>query len=74
MTGYHYADLLSLRLTCPDPQCGQSFQKSIAQLASREAVACPRCSKPVDLAGHRVALDKLAELAAALERQTSPAA
>ena len=71
MSSPRYADLLSLRLTCSDPQCGQSFQKSLAQLAERKAVACPRCSKPVALDGHRPAIDKLMELAAALEQQPS---
>jgi peptide subunit release factor 1 (eRF1) len=71
MSGYRYADLLSLRLTCSDPQCGQSFQKSLAQLAAKSAVPCPRCSRPVDLGGHRPAIEKLVELAVALERQAS---
>jgi hypothetical protein len=71
MSGYRYADLLSLRLTCSDPQCGQSFQRSLAQLAALRAVPCPRCGKPVDLGGHRPAIEKLVDLAAALERQPS---
>lgn len=73
MTSHRYAELLSLRLTCPDPQCGQSFQKSIAQLAGGDVVACPRCSKAVDLGVHRAAIDELAALAAALEQRASPA-
>jgi hypothetical protein len=71
MSRYRYADLLSLRLTCSDPQCGQSFQRSLTQLAARSAVPCPRCSKPVDLAGHRPAIEKLIDLAATLEQQPS---
>jgi peptide subunit release factor 1 (eRF1) len=71
MSEPRYADLLSLRLTCSDPQCGQSFQKSIAQLASRGAVPCPRCNKPVDLDAHRAVIDRLVEMVAALERPAS---
>jgi hypothetical protein len=71
MSGPRYGDLLSLRLTCSDPQCGQSFQKTIAQLAGRNAVSCPRCSKPVGLDGQRQAIDRLVELTAALEQEPS---
>jgi hypothetical protein len=72
MNNHRYADLLSLRLTCSDPQCGQSFQKSLGQLSGRRAIACPRCSKAVDLAAHRPAIDRLVELAVELEQRPSP--
>ena len=72
MTGPRYAELLSLKLVCSDPQCGQSFQKIIGQLAGRAAIPCPRCSKPVDLGLHKPALDKLMALAAELEKPSPP--
>ena len=68
MTGPRYDELLSLKLVCSDPKCGQSFQKIIAQLAGRATVPCPRCSKPVDLGQHRTALEKIMTLAAELQR------
>ena len=74
MTGPRYSELLSLKLVCSDPKCGQSFQKIIAQLAGRAAVPCPRCSKPVDLGPHRIVLDKLTALAAELQQSPPPAA
>jgi hypothetical protein len=68
MTDHHYAELLSLRLHCAGPDCGQSFQKIIAQLAGRGAVTCPRCNKPVDLREHARAIGDVMTLAAELDR------
>jgi len=72
MPGPRYTELLSLRLVCSDEKCGQSFQKVIAQLAERNAIPCPRCSKPVDLSLHKTALERLVALAAELEKQPPP--
>lgn len=68
MTDRGYAELLSLKLHCTSPDCGQSFQKVIGQLAGRAAIACPRCNKPVDLGEHAQAIEALAALAAELDK------
>ena len=68
MTDHPYAELLSLRLHCAGPDCGQSFQKIIAQLAGRTTVTCPRCSKPVALAEQARAIEHFIALAAELDR------
>lgn len=68
MTERSYTELLSLKLHCTSPDCGQSFQKVIEQLAGRAAVTCPRCNKPVDLGPHIQAIDAFITLAAELDK------
>lgn len=68
MAERRYAELLSLKIHCANPDCGQSFQKIIAQLAGRAAIACPRCNKPVNLGNDARAITEFMALAAELDK------
>lgn len=67
MDGHKYAELILLKLRCPNPECGHEFPQAIADLVGQSYVACPTCGDAVSVQKHRRAIEHLIDIAAQLD-------
>lgn len=56
--GMSLVDLWLINLVCNQPQCGHRFKEILRRLESHDPVPCPRCSRSVDLAPYKRAIEE----------------
>ena len=56
-------DLWLFNLVCSQPQCGHRFKEVIRRLKAHDAVPCPCCSRSVDLAPYKRAIEEAVRMA-----------
>jgi hypothetical protein len=61
--GMSLLDLWLFNLVCSQPQCGHRFKEILRRLIAHDAVPRPRCSRSVNLASHKRAIEEAMRMA-----------
>jgi hypothetical protein len=61
--GMSVLDLRLFNLVCSQPQCSHRFTEVLRRLNAHDAIPCPRCSRSVNLAPYKRAIEEAVRMA-----------